>query len=123
MTLANISNSRYGTTQIGAYTLYFGTLHLATQSGNCKSWVQTHWGDTYIDQSDLILCDVDTSTSEDSALNIDELSSVASIDGLYWSKSEYIDIGAYARSIYEDVSTWSMYSDRSGTLKALCVGD
>ena len=45
MTLANIANSRYGTTQIGPYTVVFNSSYKASNgTGDCKDWISENWG-------------------------------------------------------------------------------
>ena len=124
MTLANIANSRYGTNQIGAYTMYMGANHVSSQSGNCATWIQNLWGANYINESDAILCGVDTATTSDSALNNGENSSISTISDFYWANSEYFDTAAYYRAFFGELSYWGKTQRYNyNGIKSLCVGD
>ena len=115
MTLANIANSRYGTTLIGPYTMYFGSNHASTQSGDCTSWIRTHWGSQYVDESDSIICNANTNR---------DYSSGFYVNGYYWSSSEYSSTYAYHRNFYDDHSHWYRNHGRyDSDIKSLCVGD
>ena len=125
MTLANIANSRYGTTQIGPYTAVFDSSYKAGDgTGDCKDWIREHWGQNhYYFREAEILCNVDTSTDANSALNNGESSNTASIFSDYWSSSEASATYAYSRHFYPDRSTWYRGFGRYDSLKSLCVGD
>ena len=115
MTLANIANSKYGTTLIGPYTLYVDATH---GGDNCKEYIKTNWdgGSSWrVDASDSIICNANTAQDPSSGF---------AITGYYWSSSEYSSVGAYHRRFLDDNSYWSMADSRyhSG-VKSLCVGD
>ena len=118
-TLANIANSRYGTTLIGPYTLYVGTQY----GEDCRTQIADWYGqNSYIFNEAEILCNVDTSTDANSALNNAEGSST--ISGGYWSSLESSATNAYNRNFYTDNSSWTRsYARDNSTVRALCVGD
>ena len=113
MTLANIANSRYGTSLIGPYTMFMGSNHTSSQSEDCKNWIKNNLGSRFLNGSDTIICNANT--------NPDPLAGF-SISGDYWSGLEYSSIDAYERLFYDDYSFWYTYN-RTNTLKSLCVGD
>ena len=124
MTLANIANARYGTTQIGAYTLYIK--NNPPEGQTCKEYFTTSgiWGDaTYrANNSDAIICGANLDTDPNSALNADADSTATTISGGYWSNSEISDTSAYERPFGSDFSAWYR-GDRTLSYKSLCVGD
>ena len=113
MTLANIANSRYGTTLIGAYTIYMGPSY----GDNCQAQILT-WdsNDPYrINKSDAIICNANTTPDSSSGF---------SITGRYWSSSEHSSTGAYYRYFGDNYSSWARnYSRSNSDVKSLCVGD
>ena len=124
MTLANIANARYGTTQIGAYTLYIK--NNPPEGQTCKEYFTTSgiWGDaTYrANNSDAIICGANLDTDPNSALNADADSTATTISGNYWSSSEISATSAYIRYFNSGSSCW--YSvGRYISNKSLCVGD
>ena len=124
MTLANIANSRYGTTQIGAYTIFINNNPPEGQS--CRYYFENSgsWGDAAYraENSDAIICGADLSTDVDSALNESEISTISSIDGHYWSSSEVSDTYTYYRNFTDNRSIWYRITRYDGD-KTLCVGD
>ena len=123
LTLANIANSRYGTTQIGPYTAVFNSSYKASNgTGDCKDWIRENWGENHYYFSEAeILCGFNTSTAGDSALNNGEGS--PTISGSYWSSSESSATSAYIRIFITGHSNWHRYDGRYDSLKSLCVGD
>ena len=118
LTLANIANARYGTTLIGPYTIYMGTQY----GEDCRTQIADWYGqNSYIFNEAEILCNVDTSTDANSALNDGEGSTLPTISGGYWSSSE-ASVVAYRRYFGPDSSTWSR-DVRYGGRESLCVGD
>ena len=124
MTLANIANSRYGTTQIGAYTLFLNYIPPAGQS--CKDYFVNSgkWGDAEYRaaNSDAIICGADTSSKADSGINNDDLNILATQNATYWSSSESSASLAYRRYINTDGSNW-IRNARYISTSSLCVGD
>ena len=124
-TLANIANSRYGTTQIGPYTAVFNSSYKSSNgTGDCKDWIRENWGENHYYFSEAeILCGFNTSTAGDSALNNGEGSTSSTISGIYWSSSEASATLAYGRSFYTVYSYWYRIGGRYESIKSLCVGD
>ena len=125
MTLANIANSRYGTTQIGPYTLFLSYRPLEGQS--CKDYFITSelWGDaTYrAENSDAIICEADTTSKTDSGINGVGLDTLATKNTFYWSNLEVSKTNAYGRSFYNVDSYWGRHYVRSYDYRSLCVAD
>ena len=121
MTLANLGNAKYGTTKIGAYTLYLGDNHEASSyPGGCRQYVIDKWdnGDTgRVDASDAILCGEKTDfTDPQAGYTVKEQN--------YWSNFEFSGDIAYSRNFMLDRSRWAWKSNRSSSVTfALCVGD
>ena len=114
MTLANIANSRYGTTLIGPYTLYVGSQY----GENCRDQVAAWFGSqtSFIFTVAEIICNANTTTDPSSGFPIP--------NGDYWSSSEYSSTDAYARDFFDDFSIWNRYYPRPDSrIKSLCVGD
>ena len=112
MTLANIANSRYGTTLIGAYTIYMGPAY----GDNCQAQILS-WDNnspSRINKSDAIICNANTTPDPSSGFSI--------ADGYYWSSSELSSTGAHARHFYDAHSNWRR-ENRNRTCRSLCVGD
>ena len=111
MTLANIANSRYGTTLIGAYTIYMGSSY----GDNCQATILSlDSNNPYrINESDAIICNANTTPDPSSGF---------SITGDYWSSSEYSSTVAYLRGFFDNLSHWFRYG-RSNAIRSLCVGD
>ena len=118
-TLANIANARYGTSQIGPYTMYMGKVHASSKSVDCKTWIKENWSSSYVTGSDEILCNVDTSTVGNSSLNTSEIST---INGFYWANTSRSASSSASRYLGGEYSTWRSDS-RNDTRRALCVGD
>ena len=114
MTLANIANSRYGTTLIGAYTLYISSGY---GGDNCRDYIIHNWDSDRtwrVDESDAIICNAD--------ISIDPAG--FSITGGYWASWEYDIRYASYRDFTDDYSRWGRSGTRSSNVaKALCVGD
>ena len=125
LTLANIANSRYGTTQIGPYTAVFDSSYKSSNgTGDCKDWIRENWGSSHYYFSEAeILCGFNTSTAGDSALNNGESSTSSTISGYYWSSSESSATAAYRRHFGTDTSRWNRLTGRYNGYKSLCVGD
>ena len=109
-TLANIANSRYGTTLIGPYTLYVGTQYGEDCLGQVAAW---YGQNSYIFNEAEIICNANTTPDPSSGFSITDR---------YWSSSEASAVYAYRRDFYDAYSIWDRsyrgYGDRS-----LCVGD
>ena len=119
MTLANIANSRYGTTLIGPYTIYMGTQY----GENCRDQIAAWYGaSSYIFQEAEIICNVSANTDSNSALNDGESSTAPTLSGNYWSSSEAYTMTAYNRTFGTN-SRWDKTRGRYGSVKSLCVGD
>ena len=119
MTLANIANSRYGTTKIGIYTMYLGS----TYGSDCIQQIHVWDSDPYrITDSDAILCNEDTNTDPNSGLNVENTAD-SSIDGFYWGNVELSDVWAYRRGFYANFSDWGKSNRSLSNRKSLCVGD
>ena len=112
MTLANIANSRYGTTLIGAYTLYVGSQY----GENCREQVAAWYGSptSYIFTEAEIICNANTTPDPSSGFPIPS--------GNYWSSSEASAVYAYRRYFNTDRSTWYRNA-RYNSDRSLCVGD
>ncbi len=119
LTLANIANARYGTTLIGPYTIYMGTQY----GEDCRTPIADWYGqNSYIFNEAEILCNVDTSTDANSALNDGEGSTSSTIFDYYWSSSEASAVYAYRRDFHAAFSFWDRSARYNGH-KSLCVGD
>ena len=122
-TLAAIANSRYGTTQIGAYTIYIGSN--PPEGTTCKQYFEQNWSEgTYRAKlSDAIICGADVATNEDSALNNSGLEPIVNNSNDYWANSEGTLIRrAYKRNIKTTFTLWGE-DYRNNSHKALCTGD
>ena len=104
LTLANIANARYGTTLIGPYTLYVGSQYGEDCLGQVAAW---YGQNSYIFREAEILCNVNTSTDSNSALNNGESSNSSTISGGYWSSSEAPATNAYRRGFSTETSYWN----------------
>ena len=125
MTLANIANSRYGTTQISAFTLFIENNPPEGQS--CKDYFTTSglWEDTTykVNNSDAILCGMNSSTKTDSALYDSGLDTLMSSNAFYWSSSEISEPLVYVRQFSGNGSYWLRGIRYHKPYRSLCVGD
>ena len=111
MTLANIANSRYGTTLIGPYTVYMGPSYGDNCQAQILAWDRNN--PSRINESDAILCNANTTPDPSSGFPI---------TGYYWSSSEYSSAKAYTRHFRDDGSYWDR-NPRNTAYKSLCVAD
>ena len=125
-TLANIANARYGTTQIGPYTVYVGSEHSYSKSGDCVGVLRKNYGENFIKICDNIICNASGITDKDSSLN-EESSNVSTIVDTYWSNlegySDSLSSTAYRRHFTWQFSYWYTNGRSADWIKALCVGD
>ena len=119
-TLANIANARYGTAQIGPYTIYLGPTYVTANGGDCIDWLKESpnygSGHYWLSESNTIICATNTTVSPTSSIG-------TSISGYYWSSFEFSSGGASIRLIYFDRSGWFKSGRNDASRRTLCVGD
>ena len=110
-TLAVIAGAHYGISSMGTYSIYMA-------EPDYINWLKTNWTwYTYgLEMADKITCGATLTESPNSSI-------VNSINGGYWSNSEYSEDYSYKRSITEERSLWMRAIRGFNCYSALCVGD
>ena len=119
-TLANIAGAKYGRTDIDTYTLIMKNDYTSgsypTSTGNCMDYFRANDYNNRLSKTSNVIC-------VDGDIPSGANSSVASIEGYFWSSSELNDSRALQRHIFSEYSIWNDNNRSYSTNIPLCVGD